>query len=74
MDLKSEFTNHELECRRMAAATRDPKSKATWSDLAERWGRAAENQAQIEDHANRIRRTWQPRRVRQHGWLDAVSA
>ena len=74
MDLKSEFTTHELKCRRMAAATRDPKSKATWSDLAERWRRAAENQAQIEGHANRIRRTRQPRRVRHHGWLDAVSA
>jgi hypothetical protein len=74
MDLKSEFKNHELECRRMAAATRDAKSKASWSDLAERWRRAAENQAQLEDHAKCIRRTRQPRRVRHHGWLDAVSA
>jgi len=74
MDLRDEFKNHELECRRMAAATRDPKSKGTWSGLAERWRRAAENQARIEDHANAIRRARQPRRARHHGWLDAVSA
>jgi hypothetical protein len=74
MDLKSEFKNHERECRRMAAATRDPKSRAAWSDLAERWRRAAENQAQIENDANAVRSARQPRRVRHHGWLGAVSA
>jgi hypothetical protein len=74
MDLKSEFKNHELECRRMAAATRDPKSKASWMQLAERWRRAAENQAHIEDQANAVRRARQPRHVRHHGWLGAVSA
>jgi DNA primase len=72
MDLQSEFKSHERECRRMAAASRDPNGRATWNQLAERWFRAAENQAQIEQQAQTARRARRPRHVRQHGWFDAV--
>ena len=57
----------------MAATSKDAKSKATWNQLADRGLRAAENQAQLEDQALAARRNRHPRRVRHHGWLDAVS-
>ena len=74
MDLRTEFKNHERECRRMATATRDPRSKATWNQMADRWLRAAENQAKVEEQALAMRRARQPRRVRHHGWFDTASA
>ena len=36
MDLRYEFQKHADECRRMAVATKDAKSKATWNEMAER--------------------------------------
>jgi hypothetical protein len=74
MDLRTEFKNHERECRRMATTTRDSRSKATWNQMADRWLRAAENQAQVEQQAEAMRRARQPRRVRHHGWFDTASA
>jgi hypothetical protein len=43
MDLIKEFEAHAQECRRMARATRDLESRATWSRMAERWIRLAES-------------------------------
>lgn len=57
----------------MAAGTRDPRSKATWIQMAERWLRAAEIQAEAEEQADLIRRSRQPRHVRHHGWFDTAS-
>jgi hypothetical protein len=37
-----EFLRHAAECRRMARATRDRGSKATWNRLADRWQVCAE--------------------------------
>jgi hypothetical protein len=42
MDPAEEFHRHADECQRMARATRDPESKATWSRMAERWLRCAD--------------------------------
>jgi hypothetical protein len=36
-----EFLKHAAECELMAKFTRDPKNKATWSRMAERWHRCA---------------------------------
>ena len=71
MDLWTEFKNHERECRRMASGTKDPKTKATWNEMADRWLRAAENQSAAEKHAREQKRTRHPQRVRQHGWITA---
>ena len=71
MDLWTEFKNHERECRRMASGTKDPKTKATWNEMAERWLRAAENQTGAEKQARTLKRTRHPQRVRQHGRMNA---
>jgi hypothetical protein len=36
------FLSRAVECERMAESTRDRGSKATWSQMAERWHRCAE--------------------------------
>jgi hypothetical protein len=36
------FLHRAAECESMAKFTRDPKSKATWTRMAERWHRCAE--------------------------------
>jgi hypothetical protein len=36
-----EFMKRAVECERMAQFTRDPQSKATWKQMAERWNRCA---------------------------------
>jgi len=73
MDLRHEFQKHADECRRMAVATKDLKSKATWNEMAERWAKAAQTQAQVEQQAFALRRTRQPtRRAKVHGWLEAA--
>ena len=73
MDLREEFQQHAKECRRMAAATKEPRSKATWTELAKRWEIAAENQAKAEDVAVQVRRhRVAHRRPKQHGWLDSA--
>ena len=36
------FLNRAVECKRMAESARDRGSKATWSQMAERWHRYAE--------------------------------
>jgi hypothetical protein len=43
MNVLEEFEAHASECRRMARATRDLESRATWNRMAERWVRLAEN-------------------------------
>jgi hypothetical protein len=71
MNLRDEFQQHANECRRMAAATKEPRSKATWTELAKRWEVAAQNQAKAEEVAVQLRRNRVPhRRPKQHGWLD----
>jgi hypothetical protein len=42
MDPAREFMKHAAECRRMAQATRDRDSKATWASMAARWKQLAE--------------------------------
>jgi hypothetical protein len=37
-----EFLRHAAECRRMAKSTDDPRDRAFWVRLAERWNRCAE--------------------------------
>ena len=75
MDLCTEFKTHEQERHRMAAQTKDQRTKATWTEMAERWATAAENQACAEETARTLR---QRRRVehkpRRHGWLDEALA
>jgi hypothetical protein len=71
MDLRAEFQQHANECRRMAAATKEPRSKATWTELATRWEVAAQNQTKAEQQALEARRNRIPhRRPKHHGWLD----
>lgn len=43
MDVIKEFQKKAAECRAMARATRDPKSRASWMEMAERWVRLAES-------------------------------
>ena len=42
MNPPEEFLKHAAECELMAKFTRDPKNKAAWSRMAERWLRCAE--------------------------------
>ena len=42
MDLTDEFLKHAVDCEQMAKFTRDPASKLTWSEMAERFHRYAE--------------------------------
>jgi hypothetical protein len=37
-----EFLKHAAECKQTAKFTRDPESKATWNQMADRWVRCAE--------------------------------
>ncbi len=37
-----EFVRHAAECELMAKFTRDPESRATWNQMAQRWRRCAE--------------------------------
>jgi hypothetical protein len=41
MNLPEEFLKHAAECERSAKFVRDPKSKAEWHRMAERWRRCA---------------------------------
>ena len=71
MDLRREFQEHADECRRMAAATKDPKSKLTWNEMADRWSAAANAQAKMEEQARTIQRNRVAhRRPKNYGWLD----
>ena len=47
---------HAEECRRMAAVTNEPRAKATWTQMAERFFAAAVKQAKAEKQANSLRR------------------
>ena len=42
MNPSEEFLRHAADCQQMAKFTRDPRSKQTWSRMAERWVRCAE--------------------------------
>jgi hypothetical protein len=42
MDHVEALRKNAHECRTMARATRDPKSRATWTSLADRWQHCAE--------------------------------
>jgi hypothetical protein len=74
MDLCTEFRNHERECRRMAAQTKDPRTKAIWKEMAERWAMAAENQACAEKTARALRHRREEHKPRRYGWLDEALA
>ena len=37
-----EFLKHAADCEKMARSTRDPRSRATWNRMAERWRQCAE--------------------------------
>jgi hypothetical protein len=37
-----EFLRHAAECRRMAKSTNEPRDRAFWVRMAERWNRCAE--------------------------------
>jgi hypothetical protein len=37
-----EFLKHAAECKQTAKFARDPQSKATWNQMADRWMRCAE--------------------------------
>jgi len=37
-----EFLKHAAECKATAKFARDPQSKATWNQMADRWARCAE--------------------------------
>jgi len=43
MDIIKEFEKEAAECRAMARATRDPKARAVWTEMAERWARLAQS-------------------------------
>jgi hypothetical protein len=42
MHTAEELLKRAAECERMATATRDPGSKATWKGMADRWRQCAE--------------------------------
>jgi len=42
MNPTDEFLRHAADCEQMAKFTRDPASKATWNQMAERWLQCAE--------------------------------
>ena len=48
-----EFLKHAAECKQMAKSTRDPTSKATWSQMAERWAQCADV-AKVQSSATRL--------------------
>ena len=59
----AEFRRHAGECRQMARGTRDLKSKATWTGLADRWDRCAaleEGRTSPARHAAKHRREPKP--------------
>jgi hypothetical protein len=41
MNFPEDFLKHAAECERTAKFARDPKSKAEWRQLADRWRRCA---------------------------------
>ena len=43
MDIIKEFEKEAAECRAMARTTRDPKARAVWTEMAERWARLAQS-------------------------------
>jgi hypothetical protein len=43
MYLPEEFQRHAAECQEMAKSTRDPASRATWNEMADRWLRCAQS-------------------------------
>ncbi len=56
MNLSEEFRRHAAECGHMANFLRDPKNRAAWNTLAERWLRCAEWYEGREPLADRKRR------------------
>ena len=42
MHPSEEFLRHAADCKEMAKFTRDPSSRATWNQMAERWLQCAE--------------------------------
>jgi hypothetical protein len=68
-DLCAEFRNHEQECRRMAASTKDPRTKSTWNEMADRWSRAAENHREAEKQALLLRTRERRHQPRPHTWF-----
>jgi hypothetical protein len=72
MDLCNEFRNYADECARTAAASRDPKTRAAWQELAERWARVAKTQLEAERQAEELHNSRHPRRQKsQHRWSHA---
>jgi hypothetical protein len=54
MDHVETFRQHADDCRSMARISRDPQSRATWTEMAERWLRCAET-ARLEESEERRR-------------------
>ena len=52
MDHVETFRRHADDCRSMARIAKDPESRATWNQMAERWLRCATNAqlSEAEDH------------------------
>jgi hypothetical protein len=71
MHTAEELLKRATECERMATATRDPGSKATWKGMADRWRQCAE--MATNDSLATVRHSIQPARHRQPapGWTTS---
>ena len=67
MNPSDEFLKHAADCEQMAKFARDPKSKATWNRMAERWRRCAEKFT-TESLAARHQMPARPHRHPVPGW------
>jgi hypothetical protein len=62
MIASTEFRRHAAECKRMARATVDRDSRATWKSLADRWLTAAALAERAEASLNEAKALKMPRR------------
>ena len=63
MDTPAEFRKHAADCERMAKASRDLETKATWKRMAERWRLCAKL---AEDEGEFQRRRLEENRSKPH--------
>ena len=72
MDTPAEFGKHAADCERMAKASRDLETKATWKRMAERW-RLCAKLAEDEDEFQRrlIEERNSKARRNPHAWASA---
>jgi hypothetical protein len=59
MELTEYFVNRARECQELAQSSRDPDSKATWNQFAERWREAAHRSSDAISAATAHSRTRQ---------------